>query len=219
MKNIILKQCPIAAGIIALMLSSHVALSNSNAGANTQLTAQSGSTNNAGAPTGSSGGGQSGGAQTGAGGGGSKAGAAGTGGQTGGSTGTQQGSGQADQGAQGAATSPTQPVVVLVPVVATDPVPTNGCWVQVFENGNYQGNSLLVAGPRDLPNMRGFSTYPFSSLGDSIVAGPKARVTLYEDENYSGTAVKVAANQRIGEVSQKFGPFESMESVRVTCSG
>jgi hypothetical protein len=216
MNAIALKQHAIAAAIIALMFSSNIALSNSNAGANTQ-SGQSGSTDNAGAPTGGSGSAQSGGGQTGSG-GGAGTGAAGTGGQAGGSTGTQS-SGQAGQGAQGAATSPTLPVVVLVPVVVTDPVPTNGCWVQVFENSNYQGNSLLVAGPRDLPNMRGFSTYPFGTLGDSIVAGPKARVTLYEDENYSGTAVKLAANQRIGEVSQKFGPFESMESVRVTCAG
>jgi hypothetical protein len=111
-------------------------------------------------------------------------------------------------------------LVVLVPATVANPVPADGCWVQVFEEDNYGGDSVLVAGPRSLPNIKqSVAGHSFRTLGESVVAGPNARVTLYEDENFGGRSVDVEANYHISEVDESFGPFEQMASLRVACTG
>jgi hypothetical protein len=130
-------------------------------------------------------------------------------------TGTQS----APQGGQPSTATGDKPVTVLLPAAGASPIPANACWVQIFEDANYGGDSIVVAGPQEIPNTRGLGGYQFGTLGDSIIAGPRTNAMLYEDENYTGKAVKVGTSQRIDEVSWKFGAFESMESLKVACSG
>jgi hypothetical protein len=114
----------------------------------------------------------------------------------------------------------TTPVVVILPLAIQKPFPGHGCWAHVFEDDNFNGPSLVVEGPRELANLDSLDDYRFfDSPGDSLIVGPNARVTLYEDERFTGNTVAARRNQRIADVSARFQAFESMESMKVPCVG
>jgi len=127
---------------------------------------------------------------------------------------------ESEKTAQGSSADVRSGVIVLVPATAANPIPANDCWVQVFEEDNYGGDSVLVAGPRSLPDIKqSVAGHSFRTLGESVVAGPNARVTLYEDENFGGKSLDVAENYHISEVNQSIGPIKQTASLRVACAG
>lgn len=58
----------------------------------------------------------------------------------------------------------------------------DGCWAQLYDGENFQGNQLTLVGPVDMSNMRTAFGTDSSGEFDSIMAGPRATVTVYDNE-------------------------------------
>jgi hypothetical protein len=108
-------------------------------------------------------------------------------------------------------------VLVLVPSsMAGDTRFANGCWVRFFDDKQFRGAALTLAGPVDMPKME----VPGGVWRDwdSAVVGPRARVTTYDNENYRDRTAELAANQSYPDLrDRKLGWFEEVKSARVAC--
>lgn len=125
------------------------------------------------------------------------------------------------QGASGGGSaSPKAPLIVLVPLtVAAAPDFSNGCWARLYDSTNFEGNQLSLVGPVDMPNMRTAFGTDWSGQFDSIAVGPKARLTVYDNENYGQKAATFKPSQKVADLDEKMGTFENISSVKVACTG
>lgn len=108
-------------------------------------------------------------------------------------------------------------VLVLVPSgMAGDTRLANGCWVRFFDDKQFRGATLTLAGPVDMPKM----DVPGGLWldWDSAIVGPRARVTTYDNENFRDRTAQLAANQSYPDLrDSKLGWFEEVKSARVSC--
>jgi hypothetical protein len=129
--------------------------------------------------------------------------------------------GQDKQKASSGAAAPAgAPLIVLVPVqVASRDSFSNGCWARLYDSTNFHGNQLSLVGPVDMPNMRTAFGTDWSGQFDSIAVGPKARLTVYDNENYAQKAATFKPGQKVADLDEKMGLFENISSVKVACTG
>lgn len=113
------------------------------------------------------------------------------------------------------------PVLVLVPMVfAIDDKLANGCWARLYDRQNFAGNVSVLVGPIDIPTVRP-ATVTGLELGrnyDSIVVGPNATLTVWDNENYRQKTATFKAGQRVEDLDTKMGFFEDIKSLKVTCT-
>lgn len=121
----------------------------------------------------------------------------------------------------GEAAPPGAPVIVLVPVaIATTQSFGNGCWARLHDGENFRGNQLTLVGPVDMPNMRTAFGTDWGGEFDSIVVGPKATVTVYDNENYRQKAATFKPNQKVANMGgNQISPFEDVRSLKIACAG
>jgi hypothetical protein len=132
----------------------------------------------------------------------------------------QSRSGQERSASAGATASPDAPIIVLVPVqLASRDTLGNGCWAHLYDSTNFAGNQLSLVGPVDMPNMRTAFGTDWSGQFDSIAVGPKARLTVYDNENYGQKAATFKPGQKVADLDEKMGTFENISSVKVACTG
>lgn len=116
-----------------------------------------------------------------------------------------------------AAATPDASVLVLVPSgMAGDTRFANGCWVRFFDDKQYRGAALTLAGPVDMPKME----VPGGVWRDwdSAVVGPRARVITYDNENFRDRTAELASSQSYPDLrDKKLGWFEEVKSARVSC--
>jgi hypothetical protein len=124
------------------------------------------------------------------------------------------------QAQRGAQTPPGAPAIVLVPlVVAQTPNFGDGCWVRLYDGQNYEGSQLTLVGPQDMPNMRTAFGTDWSGSFDSAQTGPKATVTVYDNENYGQKVATFKPGQRIADLDERRGFFEDIRSLKIACAG
>ena len=122
---------------------------------------------------------------------------------------------------QSAAASSGAPFIVLVPIaIATTETFGDGCWVRLYDRTNFSGNQLSLVGPVDMPNMRTAFGTDWGGEFDSIAVGPKATVTVYDNEYYKDKAATFKPNEKIANMGDKqIGPFEDIRSLKIACAG
>ena len=78
--------------------------------------------------------------------------------------------------------------------------PSNGCWVDVWDQPRCKGRHHRLIGPVDLPYLR-----VADPGGDptvcSLVVGPNAYVQCYEDLNFHDSVFWLLPNQRVDDVA------------------
>ena len=107
-------------------------------------------------------------------------------------------------------------VVVLLPSAMAGSGLANGCWVRFFDDKQYGGDTLTLAGPVDMPRME----VPGGLWRDwdSAVVGPRARVTTYDNENFHDRTAVLAGGVSYPDLrDKKLGWFEEVKSARVAC--
>lgn len=129
----------------------------------------------------------------------------------------KQKDGNASSGA--GAPSPNAPLIVLVPMAVLTPTFANGCWVRLHDATDFKGNQLSLVGPVDMPNMRTAFGTDWSGQFDSIEVGPKATLTVYDNENFQQKAATFKPGQKAKDLDEKMGTFEQIRSAKVACSG
>jgi hypothetical protein len=96
----------------------------------------------------------------------------------------------------------------------------SGCWVHLYTEQDFSGQPLMIAGPVEISNLKQAAGSGVAGFGgfSSIEVGKKAKVTLYDNENFEDPTAKVKSGQRIANLDdKKLGLFESIESMRVQC--
>lgn len=124
---------------------------------------------------------------------------------------------QGDRQVSRSSTSPTPAaVLVLLPSAqAQSNRLADGCWVRFFDDKDFKGDTLTLAGPVDLPKMELGNVW---RDWDSAVVGPKATVRTYDNENFTDRTATLRAGQSIPDLrDQKLGWFEEVKSARVAC--
>lgn len=112
-------------------------------------------------------------------------------------------------------------VFMLVPldIAAADTTMKTGCWAKVYSGENYAGDSLTLSGPISIANMS--ITGPFGLNWDdrvnSIEIGPKATVTVYDNQEFRDMVTEFKPGQKVPDVSRKLGFFDEFASIRINC--
>lgn len=113
------------------------------------------------------------------------------------------------------------PVYLLVPVetASNDSAMKNGCWAKLYSRDNYGGDMLTLVGPTMLSDMdsAGFFGLNWDDRVESLELGPKATMTVYDNENYRDQVAKFNAGQRVADVSRRTGMFDEFASLRIDC--
>ncbi len=68
----------------------------------------------------------------------------------------------------------------------------SGCWVKIYPDEHYQGRAYLVHGPRQLRNLVNLGGKNWDKKIESIIVGPKAVATLFENKNFELTLKEMA---------------------------
>lgn len=121
-----------------------------------------------------------------------------------------------------ALTPVTPPQIIIAPTeVRTSPTLAKGCWIRLFPEENYQGkDDLTVAGPVDLPSLRTpAGNVLWKHKAESIIVGPKARVTVYENQSYRGPALTVEPGSRETKLREGLQLMQSIDSLQIRCEG
>lgn len=66
------------------------------------------------------------------------------------------------------------------------------CWVDFYEYAQYIGEHVRLHGPLSLPNLKNVEGQNWDSRIDSLIVGPKAKVTIYENPNYKLTLTEMS---------------------------
>lgn len=108
-------------------------------------------------------------------------------------------------------------VLLVVPIAfATDEKLGNGCWARLYDGGNYTGSQYVLVGPVDIPAMR--DGLGLNEKYDSVVVGPKATLTVYDNVNYRDKAATLKPASRTPDLDEKMALFETIRSLKISCS-
>ncbi len=135
-----------------------------------------------------------------------------------GSAGQQGASSGASGGAKQAA-PPTVVMMVPIQVASQNAAMKQGCWAKVYDRENYIGDSLTLIGSVGLPDMdvNGPFGLNWDDKVNSIELGPRARVLVYDNENYLDPVAEFKPGQRVADISKRMGFFDEFASVRIDC--
>lgn len=136
-----------------------------------------------------------------------------------GTTGTAAGAGQAGKkGTTRAGTTPHVFVLIPVEVAARDASTKSGCWAKIYDGENYMGDTLTLTGPISLADMTGPFGLNWDDRVNSIEIGPKATLTVFDNEGFRDQVAQFKGGQKVPDISKKLGFFDEFASVRMTCS-
>lgn len=118
---------------------------------------------------------------------------------------------------------PGHPTVGYMMVPVTAPESKNwmkkGCWAKFHDNENFSGDMLTLMGPVDMPDMKGPFGIDWKGKISSVETGPKARVMVYDNENYNDLVATFKPGQKSKDVSKKMGFFDEFSSLKILCPG
>jgi hypothetical protein len=100
-----------------------------------------------------------------------------------------------------------------------NPEAREGCWVDVFENDDFDGEHAhdRIDGPGEWPTMRnlpGAKKEDWGNAIDSVLVGPHARVHMWTEEAYSGTHHEFGPNTKVPKMSAH-GASNKIESMKI----
>ena len=110
-------------------------------------------------------------------------------------------------------------VLLLIPVNAPEQNQwkKKGCWAKFYDDKNYGGDNLTLLGPVDMADMTGPFGIDWKGKVSSVEAGPKARVLVYDNENFKDLVATIKPGQKSPDVSKKMGFFDEFGSIKISC--
>ena len=136
---------------------------------------------------------------------------------------TEAGTGQSSQKAQptkdrAAGTTPHVFVLVPVDLAARENSTKSGCWAKIYDGENYMGDTLTLSGPISLADMSGPFGLNWDDRVNSIELGPKATMTVFDNEGFRDQIAQFKSGQKVPDISRKLGFFDEFASIRITCT-
>lgn len=92
-----------------------------------------------------------------------------------------------------------------------------GCWVELYTEESFRGDRLTLVGPLDMARMRGPFGADWENEVESIRAGPKATVTIFNNEHFRKRSAIVLPDEEIGDLDNRLPVYDSFRSMRVAC--
>ncbi len=128
--------------------------------------------------------------------------------------------GAANQGQNAASSKAADTVVMLVPIaIATkDNSMKSGCWARIYSGTNYSGDTLTLTGPLAIADMSGPFGLNWDDKVDSVEIGPKATLTVFDNEQFRDQVAQFKPGQKVADISKPLGFFDEFASVRLTCA-
>lgn len=114
------------------------------------------------------------------------------------------------------------PAVLIVPgEISAERISQDGCWAQFYEDAHFKGIQLNILGPVELRTMEGPFGAEWKDL-DSAVVGSRARVTLFDDEDFEDRSLVLEPGSHVPDFDALWGLgwlgwFTEVESLRVLC--
>lgn len=110
-------------------------------------------------------------------------------------------------------------ILLLIPVDAPEQNQwrKKGCWAKFHDDQNYKGDNLTLVGPVDMADMAGPFGIDWKGKISSVETGPKARVLVYDNENFKDLVATFKPGQKSPDVSKKMGFFDEFSSVKIAC--
>ncbi len=109
------------------------------------------------------------------------------------------------------------PVLVLVPPRVSLNIMTEGCWARLYDRENFEGSSLMLAGPINLAQMIGPFGHNWEDKVRSLELGPKANLTIYDNRNFRDQDVFISTDKKVSDMSKKMGFLDNFRSMMLTC--
>lgn len=110
--------------------------------------------------------------------------------------------------------------------VLVSPYADSPCWVSIFDGKEFQPPSARLTGPTYLgkpetgpvvhDDLRNVGGKDFVDRIDSLIVGPRARITVYDQIRYSGNSLSFGPNERIPDLAAH-GFENRIESIKVDC--
>src|SRR5690242_11884849 len=91
---------------------------------------------------------------------------------------------------------------------------TEGCWVQVWEDTNFNDNTLILHGPAAYNNMRDLPSSDGKDWGDqigSLRTGPRTWVIAYADENFEDTSIVIGPDSQLNDLGDMEDEIDSIK--------
>jgi Beta/Gamma crystallin len=124
----------------------------------------------------------------------------------------------AQEGKAGASTFTARvPVLMMVPVEFKVDPQAKGCWVEMYSKDDFQGDALTLVGPLDMATMRGPFGYDWENEIESLKTGPKATITIYDNENFVERSERVGPSKEIENLDDRMELFDSFRSMKIDC--
>lgn len=120
-------------------------------------------------------------------------------------------------GAKDGRTTVEVPVLMFVPVQVSTDLEHKGCWVKFYDKKDFEGDSLMLAGPINLPRMTGPFGYDWEDKVRSVKTGPKANLTIYDNRDYRDADKFINAGSSVPDLSEKMGFFDNFRSMMLSC--
>ncbi|MDQ1815651.1 beta/gamma crystallin domain-containing protein [Massilia sp. CCM 9210] len=134
--------------------------------------------------------------------------------------GTAGATGQGQKGAAAGRASVPATVFMLVPVdvAPRENAMKSGCWARVYSGTDYSGDTLTLTGPVSIADMSGPFGLNWDDRVDSVELGPKATMTVFDNEQFRDQVAQFKPGQKVPDISRKLGFFDEFASVRLSCS-
>lgn len=131
----------------------------------------------------------------------------------------QTNTGQARTSEKDAGSSIPSVTYLVVPVRTPeqDKWMQKGCWARFYDDERFSGDSLTLIGPVDMQNMTGPFGIDWKGKISSVETGPKARVLVYDNENFRDLVATFNPGKKSPEVSSKMGFFDEFSSLKIAC--
>lgn len=94
-------------------------------------------------------------------------------------------------------------------------MPTEGCYIQIYEDTNFNDNSLILHGPAEYANMRdltGANGYDWGDQIGSVRTGPRCWVIAYADEDFQDTSIIIGPDSQLADLGDM---EDEIDSIRI----
>lgn len=94
-------------------------------------------------------------------------------------------------------------------------MPTDGCWVKIYEDTNFNDNSLTLHGPAQYNDMRNLPGAEGLDWGDqigSLRTGPNCWIIVYADEGFQDTSQTIGPDTEIPDLA---GMEDEIDSIKI----
>ena len=93
-------------------------------------------------------------------------------------------------------------------------MPTEGCWVEVFEDTNFNDKRLIIHGPAEYANLRSLPGAGNENWGDSMGSlrtGPQTWLIAYADENFGDDSIVIGPGSSIPDLADFEDEIDSIK--------